>query len=184
MWHGRGARRPADPAGEVEALCRAFVKELQLPPAESVLELLPFIEQKLQREIQLMPFTPDLSDPAALDPSTPCGLWLATDDTDYLFYDEGVSLAYAEVVAGHELGHMLKHRDKKQSVDVAGLGGLITDIDPATVQLVLGRTRYDEPEEFEAEMIGSLLQEHVRKSREAAARRSQDDDPIARTLLR
>ncbi len=41
------------------------------------------------------------------------------------------------------------------------LGGLITDIDPATVQLVLGRTRYNEPQEFEAELLGSLLQERL-----------------------
>jgi hypothetical protein len=79
---------------------------------------------------------------------------------------------------------MLKHRDSKQSLDVSSLGGLITDIDPATAQLVLGRTRFTEPDEFEAEMIGSLLQEHVRKSRAAAARALKADDPIARTLLR
>ncbi|MEU8971243.1 hypothetical protein AB0D11_18535 [Streptomyces monashensis] len=184
MWHSRRARRPVDRTEEVERRSRAFVEELELPAVNSVLELRPFIEQKLNREIRLMPFTPDLSDPASLDPSTPCGLWLATDDTDYLFYDEGVSAAYTEIVAGHEFAHMLKHRHKKESLNVAGLGGLITDIDPATAQLVLGRTQYDEPDEFEAEMIGSLLQEHVSKARAAAARGSQADDPIARTLLR
>lgn len=184
MWHRRRARRPVDQTEEVEQRSRAFIESLCLPPVDSVLDLRPFIEQKLAREIRLMPFTPDLSDPASLEPTMPCGLWLATDDTDYLFYDEGVSPAYTEIVAGHEFAHMLKHRSKKESLNLASLGGLITDIDPATAQLVLGRTQYDKPDEFEAEMIGSLLQEHVAKSRAAAARSSQSDDPIARTLLR
>jgi hypothetical protein len=184
MWHGRRARRPADKAAEVERRSRAFVEGLGLPAVDSVLDLVPFMEQLTGREIRLMPFTPDLSDPDSLEPVAACGAWLATGTADYLFYDEGVSPAYTEVVAGHEFAHMLKHRDSKQSLDVSSLGGLITDIDPATAQLVLGRTRFTEPDEFEAEMIGSLLQEHVRKSRAAAARALKADDPIARTLLR
>ncbi|TLQ39491.1 hypothetical protein FEF34_39030 [Streptomyces marianii] len=142
------------------------------------------MEQLTGREIRLMPFTPDVSDPDSLEPVAACGAWLATATTDYLFYDEGVSPAYAEVVAGHEFAHMLRHRDSKESLDLSSLSGLITDIDPATAQLILGRTRFTEPDEFEAEMIGSLLQEHVRRSRAAAARAPEADDPIARTLLR
>jgi hypothetical protein len=184
MWHGRRARRPVDKAAEVERRSRAFVKDLGLPAVDSVLDLVPFMEQLTGREIRPVPFTPDLSDPDSLEPVAACGAWMATATTDYLFYDEGVSPAYTDVVAGHEFAHMLKHRDSKESLDVSSLGGLITDIDPATAQLVLGRTRFTEPDEFEAEMIGSLLQEHVRKSRAAAARASETEDPIARTLLR
>ncbi|MDX3066038.1 MULTISPECIES: hypothetical protein [Streptomyces] len=157
---------------------------MDLPVVDNVLELLPFMEQKLDREIRLMPFTPDLSDPNSLDGNTPCGMWMATATTDYLFYDEGVSPTYTQIIAGHEFAHMLKHRDKKDSLDVDNLGGLITDIDPATVRLVLGRTRFTEPDEFEAEMIGSLLREHVMNARAAEARSARARDPIARTLLR
>ncbi|MFM9452322.1 M48 family metalloprotease [Streptomyces europaeiscabiei] len=184
MWHSRRERRPTDETDEVERRSRAFIEELDLPAVDSVLDLQPFIEERVGREIRLMPFTPDLSNPDTLDASVPCGLWLATESTDYLFYDEGVSPAYAEIVAGHEFAHMLRHRDKKESLKIDNLGGLITDIDPATAQLVLGRTRYTEPDELEAEMLGSLLQEHVRKSRAAAERVSRATDPIARTLLR
>lgn len=184
MWHSRRARQPADRIGEVEQRCRDFVEELDLPPVDSVLGLLPFVQERIGREIQLVPFTPDLSDPESLDPSAPCGMWIVTDTTDYLYYDEGVSPAYTEIVAGHELAHMLKHRKKKKSLDISGFGGVFKDIDPATVRLVLGRTEYTEPDEFEAELIGSLLQEHVRRSRAAAARSLAGDDPIARTLLR
>ncbi len=184
MWHGRRARRTVNKAAEVERVSRAFVEGLELPAVDSVLDLAPFMEQITGREIRLMPFTPDLSDPDSLEPAAACGAWMATATADYLFYDEGVSPAYTDVVAGHEFGHMLRHRGSKKSLDVSSLGGLITDIDPATAQLVLGRTRFTEPDEYEAEMIGSLLQEHVRKSRAAAARAAKADDPVARTLLR
>ncbi|MFJ4703040.1 hypothetical protein ACIP5N_33300 [Streptomyces sp. NPDC088768] len=160
------------------------MKSLQLPAVDSVLDLVPFMEQLTGRAIRLMPFTPDLSDPESLEPAAACGAWMATATADYLFYDEGVSPAYTDVVAGHEFAHMLRHRHSKKSLDVSSLGDLITDIDLATAQLVLGRTRFTEPDEFEAEMIGSLLQEHVRKSRAEAARMAENDDPIARTLLR
>ncbi|MFD7615534.1 hypothetical protein [Streptomyces sp. NPDC059802] len=171
-------------ATEVERRSRAFVEGLGLPTVDSVLDLAPFMEQLTGREIRLMPFIPDLSDPDSLEPVAACGAWMATATADYLFYDEGVSPAYTDVVAGHEFAHMLRHRDSKKSLDVSSLGGLITDIDLATAQMVLGRTRFTEPDEFEAEMIGSLLQEHVRNSRAAAARAPKADDPIARTLLR
>ncbi|MFE2639449.1 hypothetical protein ACFXKF_32600 [Streptomyces scopuliridis] len=187
MWHSRRERRPVDEADEVERRTRAFIEELGLPPVDNVLDLVPFMEERMSREIQLVPFVPDFSDPEALDPAAPCGVWMALEETDVLFYDDGVSPAYTEIVAGHEFAHMLLHRDKKQSIKVKNLGSLITTIEPSTARLVLGRnrSRFDEPAEFEAEMFGTLLQEHVSASRAAAARRtSQESDPIARTLLR
>ncbi|WP_368396757.1 hypothetical protein [Streptomyces sclerotialus] len=182
MWRSRCDHE----ADEVERRSRAFVAELDLPPVDSVLDLVPFMENRFGRSIRLMPFTPDPSDPDALDASAPCGMWLATGTTDYVFYDTGISRAHAEVIVGHEFAHMLKRHRGKAPAGSGDLGGLITGIDPSIVQLVLGRTRYNEPEEFEAEMVGSLLQEHVISSRATASRpsRDTDSDPIARTLLR
>ncbi|MFC8208948.1 MULTISPECIES: hypothetical protein [Streptomyces] len=128
-----------------------------------------------------MPFTPEPDDPDCLDASAPCGLWLGTETTDYVFYDAGISAAHAEIIVGHEFAHMLRRHGGSPSIALGNLGGLITDIDPRTIQLMLGRTRYNNPEEFEAEMLGSLLQEHVSAPR---FKNSQDTDPIARTLLR
>ncbi|WP_234445159.1 hypothetical protein [Streptomyces rimosus] len=177
-------RRAAGQTDEVEQRGRAFIEELDLPPVDSVLDLLPFMEARLNRSIRLMPFTPDPADPDALDASAPCGLWLATETTDYVFYDTGISRAHAEIIVAHEFAHMLKQHRGNQPLLTGDLGGLITDIDPATVQLILGRTRYTEPDEYEAEMLGSLLDEHVSKARAAASRTAPESDPIARTLLR
>ncbi len=184
MWlsrRKRGAGREARKADEVERRNREFVDGLGLPVVDSVLDLVPFMEERLGRSIRLMPFASDPTDPDSLDASAPCGLWLATGDTDYVFYDTAISRAHAEIIVGHEFGHMLKGHRGNAPLAGGDLGGLITDIDPATVQLILGRTRYNEPEEYEAEMLGSLLQEHVTTSR---APSSREADPIARTLLR
>ncbi|MFJ9641646.1 hypothetical protein ACWEPM_28250 [Streptomyces sp. NPDC004244] len=184
MWLSRRSRRAdrkTDEAYEVERRNREFVGNLGLPAVDSVLDLVPFMEDYLGRSIRLMPFVSDPTDPDSLDASAPCGLWLATGETDYVFYDTAISRAHAEIIVGHEFGHMLKRHRGNTSVEAGSLGGLITDIDPATVQLVLGRTRYNEPEEFEAELLGSLLQEHVSTSHPADAREA---DPITRTLLR
>ncbi|MFD7613631.1 hypothetical protein [Streptomyces sp. NPDC059828] len=183
MWLSRRRRRST--ADRIERQSREFVQNLGLPAVDSVLDLVPFMEQRLGRSIRLMPFASDPADPDSLDASSPCGMWLATQDTDYVFYDTAIGRAHAEIVVGHEFGHMLKRHRGNAPIDVGSLGGLITDIDPATVQLVLGRTRFNEPEEFEAEMLGSLLQEHVTVSRTPDVRgREADADPIARTLLR
>ncbi|WP_223735606.1 hypothetical protein [Streptomyces purpurogeneiscleroticus] len=183
MWRSRRDRE----ADEVERRSRAFVAELDLPPVDSVLDLVPFMENRFGRSIRLMPFTPDPADADSLDASAPCGMWLATDTTDYVFYDTGISRAHAEIIVGHEFAHMLRRHRGKAPIAQGSLGGLIDGIDPSTVRLVLGRTRYNEPEEFEAEMLGSLLQEHVSNPRATASRTSRtarDSDPIARTLLR
>ncbi|MEU8463451.1 hypothetical protein [Streptomyces sp. NPDC029003] len=185
MWFSRrdrGARRGADrEADEAERRSREFVDGLDLPAVDSVLDLVPFMEERLDRSIRLMPFASDPADLDSLDAASPCGLWLATAETDYVFYDTAISRAHAEIIVGHEFGHMLKRHRGTAPLATGGLGGLITDIDPATVQLVLGRTRYNEPEEFEAELLGSLLQERLGTSR---ATDHREADPITRTLLR
>ncbi|MFD9355110.1 hypothetical protein [Streptomyces sp. NPDC060031] len=181
MWlsrRNRGSEREAD---EVERRNREFVDGLDLPAVDSVMDLVPFMEERFDRSIRLMPFASDPADADSLDASAPCGLWLATGDTDYVFYDTAISRAHAEIIVGHEFGHMLKRHRGNAPLEAANLGGLITDIDPATVQLVLGRTRYHEPEEFEAELLGSLLQERLSASRVCDSREA---DPITRTLLR
>ncbi|MDF3299220.1 hypothetical protein [Streptomyces tropicalis] len=178
---GRSGRRDRA-ADEVERRSREFLDSLDLPAVGSVLELVPFMEERRQRAIQLVPFEPDPCDPDSLDASAPCGLWLATGSTDYVFYDAGVSRSHAEIIVGHEFAHMLRqHSGNAAKSSFGDLGGLITDIDPGTVQLILGRTRYHDPEEFEAEMLGSLLQERVHAARPV---HPADTDPIARTLLR
>jgi hypothetical protein len=89
-----------------------------------------------------------------LHSSAPCGLWIATPETDHVFYDAGTSPLHAEHIVLHELAHILSgHRlDGDDS-----LARLFPDLDPRTVTRVLGRVGYSSVQEREAEMMASLI---------------------------
>ncbi|MER6232549.1 hypothetical protein ABT169_25940 [Streptomyces sp. NPDC001616] len=184
MWKRRRTAATADKPEipDETAPLRNFIADLQLPPVENVRELVPFVEKYTGRPILLIPVTDPKSLPESLDAASPCGLWLATDAADHIFYDAATSVAHSDGIIGHELGHiLLRHHtvDGDVLAGVGTLGGLLPDMTPALIKMLLARTRYAEPDEADAETLGSLLQEHVHDSRSA-----HQDDPISRTLLR
>ncbi|MFJ4342666.1 hypothetical protein [Streptomyces sp. NPDC088915] len=202
MWRFRRPARVArdrSAQDEDQRKAREFVASLRLPPARTVRDLIPYIQQHTGRPIKLVPVTDETSLPRTSDGSLPCGTWMAIGDTDYLFYDATTSLAHQDLIIGHELAHILRAYldliaglitgDRRQDLDcldpdglenVGDLGGLLPDMTPTMIRMLRARTRYSKPEEADAETIGSLLQEHVHSSRAVPDR----DDPITRTLLR
>ncbi|MGC4951005.1 hypothetical protein ACLQ2N_33040 [Streptomyces sp. DT224] len=184
MWKRRRTAAAADLPENADDIAplRAFVAELQLPPVDNVRGLLPFVSHHTGRPVKLLPVTDPKALPDSLDATSPCGLWLAMDREDVIFYDGTTSPAHADVIIGHELGHiLLRHRtvDGDLLAGVGTLGGLLPDMTPGLLRMLMGRTRYGEPDEADAETLGSLLQEHIHASRSA-----HRDDPISRTLLR
>ncbi|GAA2574657.1 hypothetical protein GCM10010435_57900 [Winogradskya consettensis] len=87
----------------------------------------------------------------------PCGLWISLAEADYVFYDPGTSRLHAEHIVLHELAHMLS--EHSTGLDLAGgaLGRLVPDLDPKTVERVLGRVSYTTAQEREAEMLASII---------------------------
>ncbi|MFE1270602.1 hypothetical protein [Streptomyces sp. NPDC058758] len=165
---------------------------LCLPPANSVRQLIPFVENYTGRPIRLVPVTDRDTLPDLGEGSTPCGMWLALDRTDNIFYDALTSTAHQDLIIGHELAHILREAkelaDKAEADKLSGLGdlgGLLPDMTPNMIKMLLaarGRTRYSVPTEADAEHIGSMLTEHVNSSSRRGPAHS--DDPISRTLLR
>jgi hypothetical protein len=90
---------------------------------------------------------------AGLSAEAPCGLWIATDKADHVFYDPGTSPLHAEHIVLHELAHILSGHS---GVD-GSIAKLFPDLDPATVRRVLGRVSYTTAQEREAEMMASLI---------------------------
>jgi hypothetical protein len=109
------------------------------------------------RPITLIP-----TDTAALADS-PCGLWLACDDDDLIFYESGTSDYHIDQIVRHEIGHiMLGHgRIRGGSADSVRdrelCRQLLPDIDPETVWAFLGRTDCSKDQEREAEAFASVL---------------------------
>ncbi|MGW1976491.1 ImmA/IrrE family metallo-endopeptidase [Streptomyces sp. NPDC001889] len=158
--------------------CRTYVRSLDLPAVASIRDLVPEIEKRSGRAVQLLP--------AELGSTAPCGMYVATEDTNYVFYDPRTSLAHQDHIIAHELAHILRDHRGGAELPQGSTGGLITLMDPDVVRMVLGRTDYAENDEVEAELVGSYLQAHVHSARPRKMRKSRemDVDRIARTLLR
>ncbi|WP_236717964.1 hypothetical protein [Actinoplanes sp. TFC3] len=92
-----------------------------------------------------------------LGTGAPCGLWLSLASADYVFYDPGTSRLHAEHIVLHELAHMLSGHRTGLDVSGGALARLAPDLDPRTVERILGRVSYTTAQEREAEMMASLI---------------------------
>ena len=82
-------------------------------------------------------------------------MWIATDEADYIFHEEGTTPFHKTHIVLHEIAHMLlDHRGGGAWEDLARL--LAPDIGPGLARLILGRTAYITVEEREAETLASL----------------------------
>lgn len=88
-----------------------------------------------------------------------CGLWIATDQADWVFVEESTSPLHREHIVLHEVGHLLRGH----STSAEDLVSLLPDIDPARVRAVLARSRYDDAQEREAEEFATSLLSGVRR---------------------
>ncbi|MDI3405825.1 toxin [Streptomyces cavernicola] len=183
------ARRGEPGPDAVRLSCRDFVRDLRLPAVAGVRDLVPYVEQRTGRALRLEPAE------VAASESVPCGMWLATRDTHYVFYDPRTSRSHQDHIIAHEFGHILKEHRGGPALRDKDAAALITHIDPAVVRAVLGRTDYAEHDEREAELIGSYLQAHASAHTSPyaspyegpfapSAPADQDAARVARTLLR
>ncbi|WP_431980923.1 regulator component [Streptomyces qinglanensis] len=156
--------------------CRRFVRDLGLPPAQSIRDLLPAIESRSGRSIRLEPAPPNSGGGL-------CGMWIRTvEGIDYIFVNEETSRAHQDHIIAHEAAHILRNH---QGSGTLGEVNPVTDrlaptLDPRVVKMMLGRSDYELHDEREAELIASHLQRHIHHHGPDIS----GEDPIAETLLR
>jgi hypothetical protein len=151
--------------------CQAKLDELQLefPIPFSIQGFCQLLGQRFGRQIMASP----------VDTRTgPCGLWVATVDTDYFFYEQATTALHQQLIVGHEAGHLVLGHDSVEVMhdELAGVLGL----KPALVQRMLARKSYSTPEEQEAEVFGTLV---VQQAVHAVVRARQPADPAAAAVL-
>ncbi|MFE9773535.1 ParH-like protein [Streptomyces sp. NPDC005931] len=156
--------------------CAEVVEQVDVPAPYDVNALCDALERIRQREISLVPMA------MPTRPGSPCGLWIATDDIDYILYQKNTSKAHGGHIVRHEAGHMLlghssapAHRD-----EVAQL--LMPSLSAALVRTVLGRTVYSSHEERAAEMVASQFAIRASQAGRQATRR-QDLAPGVAKLV-
>ncbi|MEU9982161.1 hypothetical protein [Streptomyces sp. NPDC050856] len=112
------------------------------------------LAEQRQRPIHLHPMPPQ----AAV--SGMCGLLLATDTDDHIFFERCTVLPHQEHIVLHEIGHLLFDHHELLDDDATGRlvpGGLLPDLHPGLIRRLLGRSRYTTRQELQAETFADLL---------------------------
>src|SRR3954463_3985583 len=134
MWSARRLRRPD------------LLAELKLPHVTNIRDLSDEVSRRTGRTVVL--------EPREQAPSV-CGACAITESAVHVFYDPRTSSLHQDHIIAHEFSHLLLgHHENRPGSALAP--AFITSVDPATVQMMLGRTKYDEDEERDTELLASL----------------------------
>ncbi|RZU45772.1 hypothetical protein EV284_0422 [Streptomyces sp. BK022] len=114
-----------------------------------------------------------------------CGACAVTESAVHVFYDPRTTSLHQDHIIAHEFSHLLLGHHENRPVSALA-PAFITSVDPATVQMMLGRTKYDEDEERDTELLASLLQHRIidRWLRSDESSGDEVQDRVTRTLLR
>ncbi|MGC0420168.1 hypothetical protein [Embleya sp. AB8] len=135
---------------EVRRRCRSVLALLDPPRPFSVPALCRQLAEQRARPLRLHPL------PRQAAASGVCGLWLATDTDDHIFFEQRTGRLHQEHIVLHEIGHvLLDHHTTLPDGD--GMRMLLPDLAPHLVRRLLGRTNYTTPQEREAETLASLI---------------------------
>jgi hypothetical protein len=135
--------------------CRALIDQLELPHVLSIEALCHHLVAQRTRPIHLHPLSPEAAATGT------CGLWLATDTADHIFYEHRTTPLHQEHIVLHEIGHLLFNHRTVGLDSEAGWDALLPDLDVSTVQRLLRRTNYATDQEQEAELFASFLGTHI-----------------------
>jgi hypothetical protein len=136
-------------ARRLERLCAMKLSELEIPNPFDINEFCAGLGRQHGRPIVLVPL--------ALPGRAPCGIWAATDDTDYIFVQKQTSPLHQIFISLHEVAHLLFGHHKQSPMGEHTARLLAPTLDPRTIRHMLGRTQYTATEEREAEMLATMI---------------------------
>ena len=87
----------------------------------------------------------------------PHGLWIASEQADYIFYDGGAGPVRQHQIIGHELGHVLVDDGAAPARLDELTAMLLPEVDPAVPARLRLRSAYDDVTERRAEVFGSVV---------------------------
>ncbi|WP_434443033.1 hypothetical protein [Lentzea sp. E54] len=131
---------------------RKLLRGLEIPVPFDVRAFTGQIAARRGRPIHLMPM-------AGL--TGVCGLWIATDAADIIFYEQETAPFHQEHIVLHELSHVLCDHYPVTMDLAAQAESLLPSLDPALVRRVLGRAGYTTDEEREAELLATMIRQRV-----------------------
>jgi hypothetical protein len=135
----------------VRRRCRARLRELTLPDPFDLTELCRSVSSSRGRPLHVRGI------PGPASRARPCGIWIATDEDDWVFVDQQTSPLHRQHIVLHELAHMLCGHAAADLPENEMLRRLFPNLSPAMVRTVLSRTSYQSEPEREAELLASLI---------------------------
>ena len=149
---------------------------LELPDVTNIRDLRDEVSRRTGREVVLQ---------AQEQAPSVCGACAVLADVIYVFYDPRTSRLHQDQIIAHEFMHLFLGHHKTRPLSALA-PALLTTLDPATVQMMLGRTKYEEKEERETELLASLLQRRNidRWLRSDESSGDEVQDRVTHTLLR
>ncbi len=86
------------------------------------------------------------------------GLWVATEDEDYVLYESGTDPEHQNHIILHEVGHIVCGHQPESITQAELLAYLLDGLDAEFIRGVLHRGGYSSKAELEAEVFASVLQ--------------------------
>jgi hypothetical protein len=141
-----------------ERRASALLKNVELPDPFDVAEFCLRVAAHLGRPLRLVP-----QDMGSMGEAV--GLLVGLPDHDEIHYVADTSVYHQQAIVLHEVGHLLADHAGMHPFPLSLLAG---DWDPAVVERLRGRHRYDDDEEREAEgfatAILDLVDRHTRRA--------------------
>jgi hypothetical protein len=156
---------------ELRRWCRRELRALDITPPLRVDELCDRLGERRGRPIRLVSFP--------LPVPGPFGVWLATDNADYIVFQSQTTRVHQDHIVLHEIGHMLAGHQADHG-DPGLWTAALPDLSPDLVRRALGRNSYDARHEREAELIATIIMEWASVVDYATPHRS--DTAAARAL--
>ncbi|ONI81180.1 hypothetical protein ALI144C_21825 [Actinosynnema sp. ALI-1.44] len=155
---------------EIRRRCEALARTVPLPQPFDARGLCRVLAHERGRPITLTPM--NAHDSGVL------GLWVATDQTDMIFYEASTTPPHQEHIILHELAHVLcdHHAARLSANELTRM--LMPNLDPVMVQRILGRTTYQAEQEQEAELLASLITQRAQREAVPGHRTSAVADRI------
>ena len=139
---------------QARRVCEALVTGIDLPEPFDLTEMCARIGAQRGKPVVLM------ATPMAMGGGL-CGLWMSTAKGDYVFYEQDTSPLHQQHIVFHEIGHMLRRHTPTRVLGADIARALAPEVEPAEGQRVLGRDTYSDEDEYEAELIATLLLQRV-----------------------
>lgn len=99
-----------------------------------------------------------------LGPDAPSGVWIATERADHVFVDETARPLHREHIVLHEIAHIVCDHQGAPAMTDEDVSALLPALDVEMVARVLGRARYTQADEQEAELLATMIAQRVHRS--------------------